>query len=391
MNTQLLNSLPPPGGLVTVACTEDVLRIELKPVFAPWTKSLYASLFPLAIAALGLIGFSISKWGNARGAAAGLIVVGVIAGFAVFLATLIGLGIPPALSVLYGLIICDGRSVLITDTRKQLNFPVDQIRGVRVTIRRQRTMRIAPEKPPCGFFSIGPSAGLDIETTDGCIRLFREWDVEDLQWISGALNLYLGLETPVTTSPTDSPIVDPRGYLGTLWKPLFAICLLAALMCFAWAGYHLYYGLSSRSWPSTAGRVTNSFVAQQRGSFTAEISYTYRVAAQVFNSTRIDYFCGTPRGAGIRNLVKTHATGSRVTVFYDPGDPARAVLLRGNNWLDWLILSYGLPLSGVCILIFRKRSSPQQQALAQRYDIRGGIGKHKIQAGDDDPINLIFR
>ena len=102
---------------------------------------------------------------------------------------------------------------------------------------------------------------------------------------------------------------------------------------------------ASRRWPTTLGRILVSEVSSQfstlakvPGTYVPRIVYEYRVGGQTYRGTRYNLL-----GAGLVNIEKAWARHRRlqdsteVTVWYDPADPACAVLEPGARWEDYSV------------------------------------------------------
>ncbi len=94
---------------------------------------------------------------------------------------------------------------------------------------------------------------------------------------------------------------------------------------------------ASESWPSTPGTVLSSKVVKQggRGSHFYEVlaTYDYEVAGLVHHGNRIGFYReGNFEDASDANAFVAHyKPGARVDVYYDPGAPDDAVLVRGGQ------------------------------------------------------------
>jgi hypothetical protein len=147
--------------------------------------------------------------------------------------------------------------------------------------------------------------------------------------------------------------------LGGWGLSLLGLALLAFGIVF------LKDGLESVAWPRVEGRVLSSVVrvdiSQRRGaarrgarSYYAEVTYQYGVRGATYTSSR--YALGeTSEKYKERSDAEAVAAGFRkgqpIPVYYDPDDPASAVLEAGAGigaWvpllLSFLFLGVGVPL-----------------------------------------------
>jgi hypothetical protein len=107
-------------------------------------------------------------------------------------------------------------------------------------------------------------------------------------------------------------------------KALLGICLgLALALGGAWEERK---AMASRRWPTVDGTVVQSRLVSRRG-WRADVSYAYTVAGAQYrnDSTSLDVFSSE------RAQVAQYPTGTRVTVHYDPADPATSILEPGGH------------------------------------------------------------
>jgi len=103
----------------------------------------------------------------------------------------------------------------------------------------------------------------------------------------------------------------------------------------------------ARHWPSTAGVVTGgalrtlisvqAYVLSQGGLHPRaepRIEYEYQVDGQVYRSDKVRPGTWSLSGRDAARVLKDHAPGTPVTVYYDPANPHRAVLdpTGGGEW-----------------------------------------------------------
>ena len=103
---------------------------------------------------------------------------------------------------------------------------------------------------------------------------------------------------------------------------------------------------ASRNYPTTTGQITHSEVthaANSKGTifYDVNIAYRYEVGAQTFEAARFRYTplirCADP--AWTQNIVNAHPVGSQTQVFYNPQNPADALLsprINGDDLVDIL-------------------------------------------------------
>jgi hypothetical protein len=87
----------------------------------------------------------------------------------------------------------------------------------------------------------------------------------------------------------------------------------------------------SNHWPTTAGQILVATIEQRHGSegYTPYpvVLYTYQVEGQTYQGQRI-YFGGEVGGSAMTGVIKKYPVGAQVPVYYNPQNPADAVLER---------------------------------------------------------------
>jgi hypothetical protein len=119
-------------------------------------------------------------------------------------------------------------------------------------------------------------------------------------------------------------------------------------------GWPAYRGSRTNRWPHVDGRITESNaqeyvvgVTHERAHYwSPNVCYEYTVNGQLFTGTTIAYGRSYSRQRAIELTGRLHP-GTKVTVYYDPNAPSRAVLERGAN--DVQILYAGIGAATVVI------------------------------------------
>ena len=111
-------------------------------------------------------------------------------------------------------------------------------------------------------------------------------------------------------------------------------------------------------WPATMGNVIMSTVERRSSEdgYTdyPVVQYSYQVGGQAYQSYKL---APGPEvgGSGARKVIAKYQAGAQVMVFYDPRNPAEAVLERKApaQWLMWLILAiFDVTLCGVIPILW---------------------------------------
>lgn len=173
----------------------------------------------------------------------------------------------------------------------------------------------------------------------------------------------------MTSNETPASNITPQQMRLTIGCLGLAIIAGAALTIFG--VLFLIEGNASRSWPTVEGDVRGIFVRSHTSdsgsrSYTYEVTYDYVVNDQRYNSDRYSLGEGSTASNRYNNEADARADGraqypasSAITVYYDPEDPASAVLRPGANWGTYMPLLMGLLfiISGVAFIILIVRNN----------------------------------
>ncbi len=124
----------------------------------------------------------------------------------------------------------------------------------------------------------------------------------------------------------------------------------------------LYHAHSSTQWPSCSGEITRSQHLSERDRHNGEwhsrpiIEYSYGVAEETYDSSRIAYRSDKIHGVYANSQVNAYPSGAVVTVYYDPEKPARSVIETGVYPQSYAALAASgclLLIAALCLLIAR--------------------------------------
>src|SRR5215510_15286921 len=112
-------------------------------------------------------------------------------------------------------------------------------------------------------------------------------------------------------------------------------------------------------WPSTMGTVMNSTIEWRSSSDSGStaypvVQYSYQVNGQPYQSSKL---APGPEmgGTGAQKVVAMYPAGAQVMVFYNPQNPAEAVLERKARaqWFMWLMLAiFDCTLCGIIPILY---------------------------------------
>ena len=126
------------------------------------------------------------------------------------------------------------------------------------------------------------------------------------------------------------------------------IVLVGSLTCYLGVE-QIIGGRESVNWPHVEGTVLHSNVQTEESdrrsiSYHAKVTYAYSVQGRSYENARVgfgDY--GTGDTADAEEIVAKYPQSSTVTVFYNPNNPAEALLEPGLTTGAWLYIMIGLP------------------------------------------------
>jgi hypothetical protein len=108
--------------------------------------------------------------------------------------------------------------------------------------------------------------------------------------------------------------------------------LLGGIWIFAWDFAKIQRASDSKDWPQADGVVTVSKYVQKGRETWPYIEYTYTVTGVRYTSQQISFdLFNKPGGKGrVQSIVERYPVGQAVTVYYDPNNPAIAILEPGD-------------------------------------------------------------
>ena len=140
--------------------------------------------------------------------------------------------------------------------------------------------------------------------------------------------------------------VEAVGFIAVV-----AVLLIGGVASIIIAIRNAVRGYATRNWQRVPGRILRSFVLVYTGDdgkgCTATVEYEYRAAdGSAYKGTRLRFgHTGSWTRARAERLLAPFPPGATVDVFFDPGRPADAVLVRGVS-----LGNTGIFLAGVAFL-----------------------------------------
>jgi hypothetical protein len=130
--------------------------------------------------------------------------------------------------------------------------------------------------------------------------------------------------------------------MNILFPSLFSLVFIAiGLVVITYAVRTAAKSRDSLSWPSIEGEIAHSAVLYRtattanddvQSSYKADISYRYKVRGANYSSSKVSLLdFATSRAGRAQDIVQQYPDKSRVQVYYNPADPADAVLEPGST------------------------------------------------------------
>ena len=147
--------------------------------------------------------------------------------------------------------------------------------------------------------------------------------------------------------------------MGHILSKIIGLILLVAAMKVVMTGWQTYQaGQNSRVWPTTAGKVVSNEIDKSNGSdddtpYNIYVRYTYQVHGQTFknNSIRHHAMISFATMDQAEEYIKKYPVGGIVKVYYDPQNPADAMLIPGSTAEGPFLIFFGIFLSFISVLI----------------------------------------
>ncbi len=130
-----------------------------------------------------------------------------------------------------------------------------------------------------------------------------------------------------------------RAKTGHLWYLValffFGVLFAGGLFAAYKVADELPQAMASTEWPTVEGTVTKAHIRKSRKSRRLRMRYTYDVDGQTYESGKIA-FMGRVLAGNVAERRKRYSAGTEVTVYYNPDNPAIAVLEPGARTVSFL-------------------------------------------------------
>ncbi|HJW93082.1 MAG TPA: DUF3592 domain-containing protein [Thermoanaerobaculia bacterium] len=116
------------------------------------------------------------------------------------------------------------------------------------------------------------------------------------------------------------------------------VFLATGIGILVWTAWNYIFAVLSRRWPEVAGTVIVSHLQSSRDEdggylYRPEVSYRYTVDGETYISGRVRFGDRISLGwsGPAARIVERYRSGAAVSIRYDAGDPAQAVIEPGMN------------------------------------------------------------
>jgi hypothetical protein len=149
----------------------------------------------------------------------------------------------------------------------------------------------------------------------------------------------------------------PSSLGGAVGMGLFALIWSSLALVFdGFLGWSAYCQIRAQNYATTTGVVTHSEVERHAGgkntTYSPNIKYTYTVAGKAYSGDRYRFGTGSSNDSSARRIVDEHPVGKQVPVYYNPDDPAEALLQPGLDGSDLFLAMFLLPFNLVMLAIW---------------------------------------
>jgi hypothetical protein len=142
---------------------------------------------------------------------------------------------------------------------------------------------------------------------------------------------------------------------GLICGLLFAV--IGYFVAFTFGKPILDNAKASRDWPSVPGVITRSAVATKRSDgktmYSFDVVYRYQVEGRELTCNSV-FFGGNTSSSNSSAAYKVtgrYPEGAEVDVYYEPENPANAVLEPGARWQSYIVFGIGLVFLIVGVLV----------------------------------------
>ena len=136
---------------------------------------------------------------------------------------------------------------------------------------------------------------------------------------------------------------------------LFVLILSGTLLAFdGYVGWSVYRQIRAQNYPTTKGVITHSEVTGHGGrhsNYSPSLQYKYAVAGKTYSGNRYRFGDVYAVEGKAHQIIAEHPVGKQVQVYYNPDDPADALLQPGVEGGDLFLATFLLPFNLILLVI----------------------------------------
>lgn len=268
------------------------------------------------------------------------------------------------------------RAIEFFVTGRTFQIPLEHIRALDARTLETRTLDLDTEADSIWrVWRRVPSSSLEVQTDAGTLRFLGWLRRRQLAWLAEEIHSCAQLPRTASSAPA-SPVASASMSYGAGRRVLLSIGIGAALIGTSIFAVRFAIGSRSNSWPSTKGVIESTQWEDEHrdngdaiSSYIAKIVYRYTVGGREFHGSTIGYDV-SGQDAVSHPLLDRLAAGASITVYYDPGNPSHAVLIRGIAPFEYVPLVAGILCFVITAPLLFSRASTAQVFLLERYQHR---------------------
>ncbi len=152
--------------------------------------------------------------------------------------------------------------------------------------------------------------------------------------------------------------MDRKQQVGPIGGLIFGLVLavIGYFVAFTFGKPILDNAKASQKWPTVPGEITRSAVSTKRSNgkttYGFDVEYRYKVEGQELTCSNV-FFGGNSSSSdstAAYRVTRRYSKHTKVEVYYDPQQPANAVLEPGAHWQSYLLYGIGLAFLVVGVL-----------------------------------------
>ena len=133
---------------------------------------------------------------------------------------------------------------------------------------------------------------------------------------------------------------------------ILGLFVVAGVLAALWGLRVMTTGRRSLQWPSVEGTIEECKISSDEFDLLPHISFRYQVNQRSYQQSLKFPGDVTPTKEFAQSYVDKYPAGTRVQVYYNPGNPQDSTLEPGSGRGDWLILAIGISMVVIGSLLF---------------------------------------